>query len=475
MPSKQEMEKAEFLKRVKKPLRTDGSRKIIEPWIQQFIKSHAKSSPREIYGWLIGRESMSGEIYVMSAIACQRYVSQHFIGASPDPREVSELGAALPQGLGMIGIYHSHPADIFHSSVDDRTLQNLAKFYKKILSAVSNGDNTSWSDDDPNTTRWFQLNEDGKSTDQIMIVEDAVPREKFQILNCYGFLKFDITVPLKKNLTQQVMSVLMGSFQNIWDGGNIEFLKTDKKELEKTIKNKPNPNLVQKPHDILGQSCLTVEKKKLIKELNEGDIKSFMNADNLCRINMELISPNQNQPTPEGHIKIKGELCLLAINLFDRADGLVDTKLIIDKIKSEFTDGLMQNVARGLLRITPPDHLELHTAMPVFLPYPGIPFKLTLFLENIVSIQDDIARSINENIANYPGLSLENFPKVENFIKMEDETLHSMFKRSLVLATSGNKDLAILLLNTIVEIHRIRGNNDKANEIINAMSLVKAI
>ena len=83
----------------------DQVRKVfVSPWILNYIKKHAKSSPHEIYGWLIGREWGKDSLFIISTIGCQRYLQQTAIGAKPDPLEVQELNRGLPIGWGKCNV-----------------------------------------------------------------------------------------------------------------------------------------------------------------------------------------------------------------------------------------------------------------------------------------------------------------------------------------------------------------------------------
>ena len=60
---------------------------------------------------------------------------------NPDPKEQLQLGFSLPNGIGIIGIYHSHPADsnIFHSHIDTDTVLDITNIVPNFTSIVTNG------------------------------------------------------------------------------------------------------------------------------------------------------------------------------------------------------------------------------------------------------------------------------------------------------------------------------------------------
>ncbi|MFW9993332.1 MAG: Mov34/MPN/PAD-1 family protein [Candidatus Odinarchaeota archaeon] len=115
---------------------------IIREVVIGYIKAHANMNKgNEIFGWLIGSEDKKkGNLFVECAISSHRYMTQNVLAAEPDLTETGIISTILPAGLSIIGMYHSHPANVFHSSIDDRTLQQLTVLYPRALSVVTNGD-----------------------------------------------------------------------------------------------------------------------------------------------------------------------------------------------------------------------------------------------------------------------------------------------------------------------------------------------
>lgn len=105
------------------------------------IKNQALSSENEIYGWLIGYQK-NNIPHVLTIIECQRFEQQSVIRAIPDVQEFQEISSVLPQGIGPIGIYHSHPfsSEVFHSHTDDSTLISLSNQFPNCISIVTNGE-----------------------------------------------------------------------------------------------------------------------------------------------------------------------------------------------------------------------------------------------------------------------------------------------------------------------------------------------
>ena len=71
----------------------------------------------------------------------KRFEQQSSITAIPLIQEFQEISSIMPQGIGAIGIYHSHPfkSEIFHSPTDDATLLSLSIQFPSCVSIVTNG------------------------------------------------------------------------------------------------------------------------------------------------------------------------------------------------------------------------------------------------------------------------------------------------------------------------------------------------
>ncbi len=125
----------------------------INPDILNFMRKLAIMSQDEIYGWLAGYQ-LDGVAHVINAFDCQNYIMRSYVNAIPDPLEVQKIGNLLPGGLGIVGIYHSHPykSKLFHSHTDDETLIGLSKQLPKCVSLVTNGEDI----------HYYQMNEQFK-------------------------------------------------------------------------------------------------------------------------------------------------------------------------------------------------------------------------------------------------------------------------------------------------------------------------
>ena len=102
------------------------------------IKKHAKKNKdKEIYGWLIGFD-YQGELYVTYSVPCIKYIQQELTIAEPSHEEVIEISRTIPAGIGIIGIYHSHTGEVYHSSTDDSTIKQFSSVYPYFVSIVTN-------------------------------------------------------------------------------------------------------------------------------------------------------------------------------------------------------------------------------------------------------------------------------------------------------------------------------------------------
>lgn len=114
---------------------------VIHPLAWELIPRNGLSSKLENYGWLVGISDKAGQPVIFFAWDCQDFKQQTIVAAEPDPKELHDLTVALPLGLGMIGMFHSHPhgSKIFHSHVDDNTVDDYINMVPNFLSVVTNG------------------------------------------------------------------------------------------------------------------------------------------------------------------------------------------------------------------------------------------------------------------------------------------------------------------------------------------------
>ncbi|UJG44004.1 MAG: Mov34/MPN/PAD-1 family protein [Candidatus Heimdallarchaeum endolithica] len=106
------------------------------------IEKHAiEFKGREIYGWLLGYDD-GINLKVIASVPCKMYKIQNEVRAEPSTEEAFEIVKNIPKGIGIIGIYHSHPNKVYHSVTDDLTVKQYANMYPHFLSIVTNGKET---------------------------------------------------------------------------------------------------------------------------------------------------------------------------------------------------------------------------------------------------------------------------------------------------------------------------------------------
>ena len=313
----------------------------VEYWIEEFIKSHARTASKEIYGWLVGHETAAGEVLVVSAIACERYETQDEVTARPDPREIQQLGSALPQGIGFVGIYHSHLGQVFHSTTDEDTALKLTRFYPNVISAVTNG----------TETRWYQ-HAGGKKFEEFQPNKTLLVGERLKLIKAEAIVDYELLIdPTSKAITQ-ASAALMDGFRASWAAAGIEFCS--------------------------GQACKLKPPKPsgtwTIADLGNNTLKFQDNADVIARVKMRISTK------PEGNRTriLRGTLRLDGIMGFEQ--GKIDGAIFAERLEAEFLDDLMGKAGRATLsegRGT--DEMSM-LVPPVtsFLPYLGVPLKIRL-------------------------------------------------------------------------------------------------
>ncbi len=114
---------------------------VINPLVWDFIPANAREFTEEVYGWLLGYYADNGEPVILGVYDCQKFVEQTLISAHPDSKMFHEIAVSLPNGIGVLGLYHSHPAgsNIFHSHIDDSTVLDFSKMASNFISVVTNG------------------------------------------------------------------------------------------------------------------------------------------------------------------------------------------------------------------------------------------------------------------------------------------------------------------------------------------------
>ncbi len=232
------------------------------------IKNQALSSENEIYGWLLGYEKENIP-HILAIFECKSFDHQTLISAVPNAQEFQELSSLMPQGIGPIGIYHSHPfsSEVFHSHTDDSTLISLSNQFPNCISIVTNGKEINY----------FQMGKNSKTKE--------VKPKLYQpsILNHF-ILQFqeDIDIKIDKrilndqskinNLNIQIINNLREYYESNWKYS--QFIINDKKivkedTIAKYLKKNGEPI---KFSFIIPPSSSDITKKEII--LSKGEERS---------------------------------------------------------------------------------------------------------------------------------------------------------------------------------------------------------
>jgi proteasome lid subunit RPN8/RPN11 len=155
--------------------------------VLEAIQNHADSfKEQEIYGWLLGYDNYE-KLFVISSIPCYHYRMQSQISAEPSHEEVMEITKAIPKGIGVVGIYHSHTGKVFHSKTDDQTIEQFATIYPYFLSIVTN----------VSETKYYQFKEN--SVNEINV--GKIKKEDLVLSNFETSVSFDVEKKGERILT----------------------------------------------------------------------------------------------------------------------------------------------------------------------------------------------------------------------------------------------------------------------------------
>jgi len=147
--------------------------------------------------------------------------------------EFQELSSSMPQGIGPIGIYHSHPASstLFHSHTDDNTLISLTNQFQNCVSIVTNGEEINFYQmGKEKKTREIKVEyNEPEVSDFILVAVD----EKFEVRVSNGLFK-DLS---KTNyIKMKIQNILIDSFHNYWNEFSLSKNNLNIKERAKVSK-----------------------------------------------------------------------------------------------------------------------------------------------------------------------------------------------------------------------------------------------
>lgn len=181
--------------------------------VLEAIENHAASfKEQEIYGWLLGYDFYD-KLFVISSIPCYYYRMQSQISAEPSHEEVMEIIKAIPKGIGVVGIYHSHTGKVFHSKTDDQTIEQFATIYPFFLSIVTN----------VSETKYYQFKEN--SVNEINV--GKIKKEDLVLSNFETSVAFDV-----EKIGERILTYVSTELREKLENSQIAKISCDFKELD---------------------------------------------------------------------------------------------------------------------------------------------------------------------------------------------------------------------------------------------------
>ncbi|MHA1522013.1 MAG: Mov34/MPN/PAD-1 family protein [Promethearchaeota archaeon] len=347
------------------------SQLFVNPQVDITIKHHASTSSKEIYGWLLGNEFSNGDSYVWAAIPCVKYTLQTEISALPDPIEFQDVSAVLPEGIGILGIYHSHPNRIFHSSTDNATLARFSTLYPKMISAVTNP--FPVSENAENSTRWFSLNENKESVHEILVTFKSFADERLKFAK--WFTSWDITVSSTEPILSpnQLVPHLMPLCLDFFNGAEVSF-------IDHRGRSGPDfkQNSVIHPLDSEGkQKFGSIKSKKWKKAFSKNKIAYIV----LPPFSKSLIQNVNSGSNSKGIWKYTMNLTLRGSLFLDR-DYFLTAEEIGCRIKSTFQSQLPESLSRSVfapLKKETTQNFTMLSEIGIDLAFFGIPLNFGLY------------------------------------------------------------------------------------------------
>ncbi len=216
----------------------------------------------------------------------------------------------MPQGIGPIGIYHSHPfsSEIFHSHIDDATLLSLSNQFPNCISIVTNGEEINF----------YHMGKERKTEDiQAKFIDSKIP--KFLLISIDEDLHLMINNNILNNRADEnslkimILNKLRDYLEEIW----IEFellYNNCKVSKNDTINPYIVDKLTVKPiHLILPEKFKDGNKIKLIIDnIDESEESKSENNQTCFNLNIKAKIPiyiiDENQTFQKINQAIKTEL-----------------------------------------------------------------------------------------------------------------------------------------------------------------------
>jgi hypothetical protein len=246
----------------------------------------------------------------LAIIECKRFEQQSLISAIPHAQEFQEISSVMPQGIGPIGIYHSHPfsSEIFHSHTDDSTLLSLSNQFPNCVSIVTNGEEINY----------YQMGKKSKTEEiQAEFISPDIP--KFFLISIDEKFLLKISNRILNNRADEsklkimILNKLRDYLEDIWN--DFEFSYNNSKiskfdSINPYLVNKLTADLVQL---ILPEKFKEGNKIKLIIDtIGESEKLNFIQDQTYFSLNIKAKIPiyttNENGTFQDVNQTIKTEL-----------------------------------------------------------------------------------------------------------------------------------------------------------------------
>jgi len=316
------------------------------------------------------------------------------ISAIPHAQEFQEISSVLPQGIGPIGIYHSHPfsSEVFHSHTDDSTLISLSKQFPSCASIVTNGKKVNY----------YQLDENYQTIEiPSKFIETEVPQ--FLLITFSETLSVRISKEVIDNLEKpnminiRILNALREYLENIWN--DIELYCNNSEVLK-------DENMKQYLRNELSSD--PIEIKIPSKSKYDGDIKIDLDKSSNSS---SLVKENDNIYL---EMKITSKLPIYIHDKnkkFHEIDNIIKTELI--------SNNILQKVYNCNVDL---NNKEIITPKDFFLNYFG-------FFMRILCFND---KKLNEN--SFSGKIFESLSRLLSlFDHFEDMELSEKAKHHLLI------------------------------------------
>ena len=389
--------------------------------ILNFIKKQAILSTDEIYGWLIGYQ-MNNIPYIITALDCQNYLQQSYINAIPDPLEIQKIGGLMPHGIGIIGIYHSHPfkSEVFHSHTDDETLISLSKQLPNCVSIVTNGKDINY----------YQMDKSFKLVDiDPKIWKPEIPEFLPIFFNNSFIINLEKNLLNNESLHVKIFNKFKDYLEENWDD-----FKLFKNNIEISYNEKINQYF----------------KSSLDGNYLELKFKNKKNINELIKIN--VFNEEIGVKVADQADMVSLQLNLKSLDLFYITDKNSINELR-NSIKIEIiNNSIMPKIFRCLIDI---DNSELRIPNELFLNLYGFFIKVNYYNQEIIQKLND-TYPINNN---YENLSIKNWEFLDRMLKIVDLYLSLKIDKS-------SKRLLIELVENLIKLSKNHKWYDKIKKVL---------